>query len=201
VWLNSTQNGHTHVDRMVAWLKERPRAKTRTSRVAALAPTCGMPSDAHAIGDAARPSQQDPRCRCTHRRVIFYDKNDEGHLTACRENTILLWPVDCPTSKVATFSRAGLAKSIRPFVRCVCGRLGSDAASTGGPPVWVDRHGRRMSFRIPPDPLGLLCRWLERPAVAPPSAPPPPCTCAYTGCPRGFRLDASWRSVFGYGRP
>src|SRR4029453_1699601 len=38
-----------HVDRMVAWLNERPRAKTHTSRVAALAPTCGMPSDAPAM--------------------------------------------------------------------------------------------------------------------------------------------------------
>jgi transposase len=37
-----------HVDRMVAWLNERPRAKTRTSRVAALAPACGMPEDAPA---------------------------------------------------------------------------------------------------------------------------------------------------------
>jgi transposase len=31
------------VERMVAWLNERPRAKTRTSRFAALAPACGMP--------------------------------------------------------------------------------------------------------------------------------------------------------------
>jgi transposase len=32
-----------NVDRIVAWLNERPRAKTRTSRFAALAPACGMP--------------------------------------------------------------------------------------------------------------------------------------------------------------
>jgi transposase len=32
-----------NVDRIVAWLNERPRAKTRTSRFAALAPTCGLP--------------------------------------------------------------------------------------------------------------------------------------------------------------
>jgi transposase len=32
-----------NVERIVAWLNERPRAKTRTSRVAALAPACGMP--------------------------------------------------------------------------------------------------------------------------------------------------------------
>jgi transposase len=32
-----------NVDRIIAWLSERPRAKTRTSRFAALAPTCGMP--------------------------------------------------------------------------------------------------------------------------------------------------------------
>jgi transposase len=31
-----------NVDRIVAWLSERPRAKTRASRFAALAPTCGM---------------------------------------------------------------------------------------------------------------------------------------------------------------
>jgi transposase len=31
-----------NVDRIVAWLNERPRAKTRTSRFAALAPACGM---------------------------------------------------------------------------------------------------------------------------------------------------------------
>jgi transposase len=34
-----------NVDRIVAWLDERPRAKTRTSRFAALAPACGMPED------------------------------------------------------------------------------------------------------------------------------------------------------------
>jgi Transposase DDE domain len=32
-----------NVDRLVAWFDERPRAKTRTSRFAALAPACGMP--------------------------------------------------------------------------------------------------------------------------------------------------------------
>jgi transposase len=32
-----------NVDRIIAWLSERPRAKTRTSRFAALAPTCGIP--------------------------------------------------------------------------------------------------------------------------------------------------------------
>jgi transposase len=37
------------VDRIVAWLNARPRAKTRTSRVAALAPACGMPEDAPSI--------------------------------------------------------------------------------------------------------------------------------------------------------
>ncbi|MDQ3831307.1 MAG: IS5/IS1182 family transposase, partial [Candidatus Tectomicrobia bacterium] len=31
------------MDRLVAWLDERPRAKTRTSRVAALAPAYGRP--------------------------------------------------------------------------------------------------------------------------------------------------------------
>jgi transposase len=38
-----------HVDRIVAWLDERPRGKTRTSRVAMLAPACGRPEDAPAI--------------------------------------------------------------------------------------------------------------------------------------------------------
>jgi hypothetical protein len=33
-----------HVDRIVAWLEERPRAKTRTSRFAALAPAGALPS-------------------------------------------------------------------------------------------------------------------------------------------------------------
>jgi transposase len=33
-----------NVDRIVAWLEERPRAKTRTSRFAALAPACAIPS-------------------------------------------------------------------------------------------------------------------------------------------------------------
>ena len=33
-----------NVDRIVAWLDERPRAKTRTSRFAALAPACALPS-------------------------------------------------------------------------------------------------------------------------------------------------------------
>jgi transposase len=34
-----------NVDRIVAWLYKYPRAKTRTSRFAALAPACGMPRD------------------------------------------------------------------------------------------------------------------------------------------------------------
>ena len=34
-----------NVDRLVAWLDERPRAKTRISRFAALAPTCLIPSE------------------------------------------------------------------------------------------------------------------------------------------------------------
>jgi Transposase DDE domain len=33
-----------NIDRIVAWLDERPRAKTRTSRFAALAPACALPS-------------------------------------------------------------------------------------------------------------------------------------------------------------
>ena len=48
---------------------------------------------------------------------MFYYKNYEGRLTACRENTILLWPVDRPTGKVATSSLAGLANSIRLTMR------------------------------------------------------------------------------------
>jgi Transposase DDE domain len=42
-----------NVDRIVAWLDERPRAKTRTSRFATLAPACGVPEDA--------PSSEMPR--------------------------------------------------------------------------------------------------------------------------------------------
>ena len=38
-----------NVDRIVAWLDERPRAKTRTSRFAALAPACSLPSDASSL--------------------------------------------------------------------------------------------------------------------------------------------------------
>jgi transposase len=38
-----------NMDRIVAWLDERPRAKTRTSRLAALAPACGIPQDTPAI--------------------------------------------------------------------------------------------------------------------------------------------------------
>jgi transposase len=34
-----------NVDRIVAWLEERPRAKTRTARFAALAPVCILPSE------------------------------------------------------------------------------------------------------------------------------------------------------------
>ena len=41
-----------NVDRIVAWLDERPRAKTRTSRFAALAPACALP--------AGTPPQQPP---------------------------------------------------------------------------------------------------------------------------------------------
>jgi transposase len=38
-----------NIDRIVAWLDERPRAKTRTSRFAALAPACGLSGDASSI--------------------------------------------------------------------------------------------------------------------------------------------------------
>jgi transposase len=38
-----------NVDRIVAWLDERPRAKTRTSRFAALAPAGSLPSDAPSL--------------------------------------------------------------------------------------------------------------------------------------------------------
>ena len=38
-----------NIDRLIAWLDERPRAKTRTSRFAALAPACGMPSDSPSL--------------------------------------------------------------------------------------------------------------------------------------------------------
>jgi transposase len=38
-----------NMERLVAWLNERPRAKTRTSRFAALAPACGLPEDAPSI--------------------------------------------------------------------------------------------------------------------------------------------------------
>jgi hypothetical protein len=38
-----------NVDRIVAWLNERPRAKTRTSRFAALAPAYSMLEDAPSI--------------------------------------------------------------------------------------------------------------------------------------------------------
>ena len=38
-----------NVDRIVAWLDARPRAKTRTSRFAALAPACRLPSDASSL--------------------------------------------------------------------------------------------------------------------------------------------------------
>jgi transposase len=34
-----------NIDRIVAWLEERPRAKTRTSRFAALAPVGAIPSE------------------------------------------------------------------------------------------------------------------------------------------------------------
>jgi transposase len=38
-----------NVDRIIAWLDERPRAKTRISRFAALAPACGMPQEALSV--------------------------------------------------------------------------------------------------------------------------------------------------------
>ena len=38
-----------NVDRIVAWLDARPRAQTRTSRFAALAPACRLPSDAPSL--------------------------------------------------------------------------------------------------------------------------------------------------------
>jgi transposase len=38
-----------NIDRLVAWFDERPRAKTRTSRFAALTPVCGMSRDTPAV--------------------------------------------------------------------------------------------------------------------------------------------------------
>jgi hypothetical protein len=38
-----------NLDRIVAWLDERPQAKTRTSRFAALAHAYGVPEDAPSI--------------------------------------------------------------------------------------------------------------------------------------------------------
>jgi transposase len=38
-----------NMDRLVAWFDERPRAQTRTSRFAALAPACGRPRDTPAV--------------------------------------------------------------------------------------------------------------------------------------------------------
>jgi transposase len=38
-----------NMDRLVAWFDERPRAKTRTSRFAGLAPACGRPRDTPAV--------------------------------------------------------------------------------------------------------------------------------------------------------
>ena len=38
-----------NIDRIIAWLDERPRAKARTSRVAALAPACRLSSDAPSL--------------------------------------------------------------------------------------------------------------------------------------------------------
>jgi transposase len=38
-----------NIDRIVAWLEERPRATTRTSRFAALAPVHALPSEAPSI--------------------------------------------------------------------------------------------------------------------------------------------------------
>jgi Transposase DDE domain len=92
-----------HVDRMGAWLNERPRAKTRTSRFAALAPACGMPEDAPSSSGATRPSQQSPRYRCPRLRSIFYDNNDEGRLSPPAESTrsYSAWATALP----ATWSR------------------------------------------------------------------------------------------------
>jgi transposase len=64
-----------NIDRLIAWLDERPRAATRASRFAALAPACSMPEDGSSICDATRSSQQGPRYRGTHLRPIFYYKN------------------------------------------------------------------------------------------------------------------------------
>jgi hypothetical protein len=38
-----------NIDRLVAWLEERPRATTRTSRFAALAPVHDVPSETSSI--------------------------------------------------------------------------------------------------------------------------------------------------------
>jgi hypothetical protein len=38
-----------NIDRIVAWLEERPRATTRTSRFAALAPVHDLPSETPSI--------------------------------------------------------------------------------------------------------------------------------------------------------
>jgi transposase len=75
------------LERRVAWRNERPRAKTRTSRFAALAPACGLPENAPSIYGATRPSQQRPRYRCTRLRSMFSDNNDAERLSPPAEST------------------------------------------------------------------------------------------------------------------
>jgi hypothetical protein len=41
---STTLESNKSLDRIVAWLEERPRAKTQTSRFAALAPACAIPA-------------------------------------------------------------------------------------------------------------------------------------------------------------
>jgi hypothetical protein len=66
-----------NVDRIVAWLDERPRAKTRISRFAALAPTCFIPpetpsvEDDHTLAPSCDLAPYKPRIPILHHKNIF----------------------------------------------------------------------------------------------------------------------------------
>ena len=68
-----------HIDRIVAWLNECPRAETRTSRFAALAPMHDLPSESPS-SEPLIHSSPDAFAWCRQRISIFYYKSCFCHI-------------------------------------------------------------------------------------------------------------------------
>ena len=61
-----------NIDRIVAWLEARPRATTRTSRFAALAPARALKPDEEAASVLASHPQSKLCCPAPLARILYY---------------------------------------------------------------------------------------------------------------------------------